>query len=266
MCFKQLPKNSGFSLLELSIVITVISLIIGGIIGGQVMIRNARLQSVMSDVDGYMKAAQTFRDKYNYLPGDFPTAQTFWGALAGCPIPAYSTIPKQATCNGDGNGHIGEHWVGGTSNIELFAAWQHLSNAGLVRATFSGMSTASSLFDARVGINVPASTIKQGGFMLMYVQPQDFTADPNYYDADYGHIIAFGKNSGTDITNKAVISAVEANVIDTKVDDGVPSTGKVLAGKNALMPGCTTSDTASSAAYESDPNKATCALFFITGL
>ena len=266
MCSKNTPDNAGFTLFEFAIVVTVISLIIGGILGGQAMIRNARLQAVMSDFDGYMQAAQTFRDKYNYLPGDLPTAQTFWGALAGCPIPAYSTVTRQATCNGDGNGHIGEHWLGGTSNIELFAAWQHLSNAGLIRGSFSGMSTAASLYDARIGINVPAATVEPGGFMLMYVQPQNFTADPDYYDADYGHIIAFGKNSGTDITNKAVITAEDAYLIDTKLDDTIPSTGKVLAGKSNLMSGCTTSDTASSARYNTANKGITCALFFITGL
>lgn len=258
-------KNAGFTLLEFAISVTVISLIIAGILTGQTMIKSARLQSVMADIDAFTKGAQTFRDKYNYLPGDFPNAQTFWGSLTGCPLVAYSTVPKQATCNGNGNGNIGDHWLG-TTNYELFTVWQHLSNAGLIKGTFSGMSTASSFFDGKPGINVPASVFEPGGYMLMYVQPQSFAADPDYFDADYGHMIAFGANPSNDITNRALITTDEAYLIDTKIDDGLPATGGVLTGKSGILPNCTTSDVAASSRYKIAYKDRACSLFFITGL
>ena len=259
-------KTSGFTLFEFSIVVTVISLIIGGILAGQAMIQNAKLQSVMADIDAFTKAAQTFRDKYNYLPGDLPTAETFWGSMTGCPTPAYSAIASQKTCNGDGNGHIGDHWVGLTHDYEMFTMWQQLSDSGLIKGTFSGMSTASSFYDGLPGINIPKSVYENGGYMLLFVQPQNFAADPNYFAADYGHMIAFGSNSANNLTQQALITPEEASIIDSKIDDGLPAEGKVLAGKSALMANCTTSDTASLSRYNIAYKGRACGLFFITGL
>jgi hypothetical protein len=264
----QLPamrREGGFTLFEFAITVMVISLITGGILSGQALINTARIKNAMADADSFIKGAQTFRDKYDYLPGDLPGAQSFWGSLTGCPLPAYSTVPRKETCNGDGNGHIADHWLA-AGRIELFAVWQHLSNAGLIRGTYSGTSTAAGAFDARVGINVPASGFQSGGYMLFYVQPQDFTADANYYDADYGHIVALGANPVNDLTIRPLLTPEDAREIDMKLDDGLPASGRVMAGKSALQPNCTTSDTASAAAYNTGFKGRACALFFLTGL
>ena len=69
--------DKGFSLVELSIVLVILGLLIGGILTGQSLIRAAELRSVTTQYQGYVTAVNTFRDKYFALPGDMPNAIDF---------------------------------------------------------------------------------------------------------------------------------------------------------------------------------------------
>ncbi len=80
----------GFTLIEISIVLVIIGLIVGGILVGRDLIRLAELRADISAVNKFDAAANTFRLKYNCIPGDCANATQF---LAG----AY---------NGNGNGAI----------------------------------------------------------------------------------------------------------------------------------------------------------------
>ncbi|MBY0354312.1 MAG: prepilin-type N-terminal cleavage/methylation domain-containing protein, partial [Rickettsiales bacterium] len=96
--------HSGFSLLELSVVLVIISLIAGGVVFGKNLVRQAAVRSVVTDALKYQSAVQLFRDTYNALPGDFSTATSLWGAAAAC-MPT-ADFSGTATCNGNGNGRL----------------------------------------------------------------------------------------------------------------------------------------------------------------
>jgi prepilin-type N-terminal cleavage/methylation domain-containing protein len=66
--------QSGFTLLELSIVLVIIGLIVGGVMVGQTLIRQAGMQSILKEKAQYFTAVQTFKMKYSGLPGDFVRA------------------------------------------------------------------------------------------------------------------------------------------------------------------------------------------------
>jgi prepilin-type N-terminal cleavage/methylation domain-containing protein len=66
-------KRSGFTLVELSIVLVIIGLLIGGVLKGKAMIENAKQKRVKSDVDGIVAAVYNYQDKYGFIPGDDPT-------------------------------------------------------------------------------------------------------------------------------------------------------------------------------------------------
>lgn len=68
----------GFSLVELSIVLVILGLLTGGILAGQSLIRAAELRSVSTEQSRWVTAANSFRDKYFALPGDFRDATKFW--------------------------------------------------------------------------------------------------------------------------------------------------------------------------------------------
>src|SRR5450432_727787 len=62
--------ESGFTLIELSIVLVIIGLIIGGVLVGQDLIKAAEIRGQITQIEKYNTAVNTFRGKYNCLPGD----------------------------------------------------------------------------------------------------------------------------------------------------------------------------------------------------
>jgi len=67
---KPINSQSGFTLVEIAIVLIIIGLLIGGIIKGQAMIKNAKVKRLVGDVDGMRAAVLTYQDKFGMLPGD----------------------------------------------------------------------------------------------------------------------------------------------------------------------------------------------------
>jgi prepilin-type N-terminal cleavage/methylation domain-containing protein len=77
----SLPRNHGFTLVELSIVLMIIGLLVSGILVGKDMIRAAELRSITSEKDQFQTAVNLFKNKYLGLPGDLSNATAFWGVM-----------------------------------------------------------------------------------------------------------------------------------------------------------------------------------------
>src|ERR1700733_6686144 len=92
--------NSGFTLIELSIVIVIIGLLVGGILLGKSLVRQAQISSAMSDEQKYVQAVGAFQQKYGALPGDFATATSYWTAAGTCPPTSGSPATTTTTCSG----------------------------------------------------------------------------------------------------------------------------------------------------------------------
>lgn len=118
-------KNSGFTLIELSILLAIMGIVTGGALLGQSLIRSSELKSVVSDVEQYKAAMQTFETKYKQLPGDMHDATYFWP----------SCVDNGANhCNGNSNGKISY----GVGNGEGLRFWQHLSLSEFVSKSYEG--------------------------------------------------------------------------------------------------------------------------------
>lgn len=63
-------KSSGFTLVELSIVLVIIGLLIGGILVGQSMIASATINAQVSQLQQFQVLVDQFKDRYKSLPGD----------------------------------------------------------------------------------------------------------------------------------------------------------------------------------------------------
>ncbi|MFZ4541428.1 MAG: type II secretion system protein [Rickettsiales bacterium] len=255
----------GFTLVELSIVIAVFGLIVGGVLVGKSMTRKAALRSVIVDFQTYKAAIRSFNEQYGYMPGDFPTATKIWGGqdgtttegtTAGC-LAYTSASPATgiATCNGNGDGIIN------TNQAETFRAWQHLANAGLIEGRFSGVPGAAGVSAVVVGTNVPKSRIASGGWSFFYLG--DY-GDASWYTQKWGYVITFGANGAAenDYANNPLLIAQEAANIDTKLDDGKPNSGIVETWRTAANPNCVV---AADNAYTLTSQTAACTMIFMLG-
>ncbi len=173
-CKQQL--NSGFTLVELSIVLVILGLLVGGVLGSQSLIRAAELRAIVSEFQRYQTAVQTFREKYSGLPGDLNNATAFWGYTggSGCTNSSGTAIALPGTCDGDGDGFItyGALSAGGTSG-EPFQGWRHMALAKIIAGSYTGMAgvtSGGSSWDSEYdfGVNAPKSKIEGAGWALSY--------------------------------------------------------------------------------------------------
>lgn len=116
-------QQSGFTLVEIAIVLVIIGLLLGGVLKGQELITQAKIKNVANDLNGLAAATYGYQDRYKAYPGDDLNAGTRW------------TSPSTAI--GDGNARVGSTSASiiectdtGTQENCLF--WQHLRLSGFI--------------------------------------------------------------------------------------------------------------------------------------
>lgn len=113
-------QQTGFTLIELAIVLVIIGLLLGGVLKGQELINSAKVKNMASDFRNIQVYIYGYQDKYRALPGDDRLANTH---LTGGTV---------ATTGGTvGNGIIEGQWNSGTVTDESALFWQHVRLAGL---------------------------------------------------------------------------------------------------------------------------------------
>ncbi len=206
----------GFTLIELSIVLVIISLIVGGVIGGKALINSSELQSIITDVNGFKTAINTYKLNYDTLPGDHRDAWSYFGGGVNTICGANADANASDGCNGDGNGRI-------DGKNEEVRAWQHLALADI----YHGVSPVAGLTGTYdLGENLPRSKRGQTGYVM-------------------GYSYVYMKRAGNDISyaaprdngntfDTAVLSVKDAISIDKKMDDGLADSGDVYGATGVL--------------------------------
>jgi len=111
-------QKSGFTLVELAIVLLVIGLMLSAVLKGQEMIENARVKNIVKDLLAVSTAYHAYLDRYKAIPGDDKLAASHVaGGIAG-----------------DGNGVISGTYTDANDpiNSESNAYWQHTRLAGFM--------------------------------------------------------------------------------------------------------------------------------------
>jgi prepilin-type N-terminal cleavage/methylation domain-containing protein len=123
-----MKRQSGFTLIEIAIVLVIIGLLLGGVLKGQELITSARVRNLIAQQDGVKAAYFGFLDRFRALPGDYPQATA---NITG------------ATGFGNGNGQIeaAATPASGSSVQEDIAVWEHLSRAGFINGAYTFAAT-----------------------------------------------------------------------------------------------------------------------------
>lgn len=185
-------RQSGFTLVEIAIVLVIIGLLLGGVLKGQELIEQSKIKRVVNDFNSIGAAFNTYQDRYKALPGDDPKAAGRWlTSVAGGPA-------------GFGNGDsiitatLAQVFVPAASEGGL--VWQHLRASGLVSGDMSSalLSTTpeQTPFNSSYGFGVSATAFALG------IAP----------------------------TFCASVPPKAAEQLDRQLDDGMPGTGKIRAG------------------------------------
>jgi prepilin-type N-terminal cleavage/methylation domain-containing protein len=113
-------KQTGFTLIELAIVLVIIGLLLGGVLRGQELINSARVKNITRDFQNVQVYIYGYQDRFRSVPGDDNNAVGHVGAAAN------------ATTGGPlGNGQIGGEWDSATITDESYLFWQQVRLAGL---------------------------------------------------------------------------------------------------------------------------------------
>ena len=118
---KLKSQQSGFTLIEIAIVLVIIGLLLGGVLKGQELINTARVRALNNSVDGVTAAWFSFQDRYRGFPGDYTQA------TINLPTP----IAGVTIADGDGDGIISD-------DDERGNVWSHLQAAGYITGSYSG--------------------------------------------------------------------------------------------------------------------------------
>jgi len=209
----------GFTLIELSIVLVVIGLVIGGILVGRDLIHTAELRSVITQLEKYDTAIMAFKNKYNCLPGDCPNAAEFGLSDAACPAAPSPCDPNgtiaDAGCNGDGNGRLDAAYCS-----EALEFWNHMARANLVVGAFDGKTLSAGSFTNRgpvFGISSPRTNLRGVGFAALYGSA--LAGTDTYYVVGISYPLPPSAAS--------VLRNSEGYYLDSKIDDGLPYGGRL---------------------------------------
>jgi prepilin-type N-terminal cleavage/methylation domain-containing protein len=229
-------SRQGFTLIELSIVLVIIGLLVGGVLAGQSLIAAAAVRAQISQIERYNTAAATFQGKYGGLPGDLNASLAAKFGL---------TTRAGIQGRGDGDGILegydydaSEACTYSTSTPcyitgEPILFWRDLSSANLIDSAFStatdsattnggwGQWCSSGCANYFISLIIPAAKIGTGNYVYAY------GSNAVNFFAVLG-IINIGTSPGTIYLAQPSLTVAQAYAIDKKTDDGLPLSGRVI--------------------------------------
>lgn len=188
--------QSGFTLVEIAIVLVIIGLLLGGVLKGTELIESAKVKRAVNEINGVTAAFYAYQDRYQRLPGDDGPVPTLvlrggsWSNVTqgGAPVNGALLVPLAQTFTA-----AGEHW----------AFWQHLKAAGFINGNPAAPAIdilPRNAFGGLLGI----TTAAVGG--------------PGAANQISGRLVCSSQVPGK-----------SAAAIDTQMDDGDGNTGRMRA-------------------------------------
>ena len=192
-------NSSGFTLIEIAIVLVIIGLLLGGVLKGQELINSARVKNLAGDFKNVPVFIYGYQDRFRAVPGDDMNAAA-----------RVSGVTATTPANAQGNGAINGAWDSMTPTDETILFWQHIRLAGL---------TAGSTATPTAGTIAAFVPQNSAGGRLGISSTSPITGlTGSYFDCSSG------------IDGRLVTQ------LDATLDDGVSDTGLVQARANNGTP------------------------------
>lgn len=227
-------RKSGFTLVEMSVVLVIIGLIAGGIMLGQKLIRTAEVNGLIAEIEQCKSAVKAFELKYESLPGDMLDAQDYWSQCIDFGV--------GTECNGDGDGAV-------ESGNESRRAFEHLSHAGMIPQTISS---------TLIGVSSSMEYYIEAPLFNSHIRLLDVDAAGFWPDGKFYPVTAYINMDDTAYPATDIIG------IDVKFDDGRPLDGKIRIFPEELDPvtGCV-DDNDDTAQWNYNGDSDFCHLYFL---
>ncbi len=188
---KLSTRHSGFTLVEIAIVLVIIGLLLGGVLKGQALVDSAKVKALQGEFQSVQTMYNAYVDKFKAVPGD--------DADVANHLPTGATV---STVNA-GNGLIDNvDWTGAatpvaTNKSSLF--WQHVRLAELATGAYTS-GQAKNAVGGYLGITSNSNTL---------------------------HPTTPTTTSGLHVICSSAIPGKLARQLDIAMDDGIPNTGSV---------------------------------------
>ena len=197
-----MKRSSGFTLIELSIVLVIIGLLLGGVLKGQELIASAKVKNMAGDFKSIQVMLYGYQDKFRALPGDDAgvVSHVSGGTLA------QTGTPGNAVIEGD--------WDSIDSKDESFLFWQHVRLAGLAAGS-ADLAAPEYLPRNADGGRLGVQSI--GAFRTAGITDASLT--------------------GLYVACSDGVAGKLAKQLDVTLDDGATASGAVRVIKQAGMPG-----------------------------
>jgi prepilin-type N-terminal cleavage/methylation domain-containing protein len=219
----RLTAPSGFTLIELSVVMVIIGLIMGGVMVGVAQIEQFKIRAQMSQFKQYETAYYQFKDVYGGIPGDLVSPTQFWPGIA-----------SPSSTSQRGNGTIDNQTAGnnGFSNTgkEGLHFYLQLGKSGLVGREFTGTFVKNdgvlmAKINESIGVGIGQTSEGASGTQLSAAERAITYAAAMYLNnidfSGAGQLINTGVNAG--------VTPEQVKNMDVKMDDGIARKGKLKA-------------------------------------
>ncbi len=218
-------QQSGFTLVEIAIVLVIIGLLLGGILKGQELINSAKVKNLANDFRVIPTYIYAYQDKFKALPGDDSSVTTHITCAAPC----------QA---GNGNGVINGNWNSLTATDESWQFWGHVRLANLAAGPTTW--TAAAVSDPYVPKNAVGGEIGISSATTAQIQISGMTG--TYQVCSAGILGKFAKQ------------------LDIQMDDGKTTTGSMRVVPDGSALGTAAADS-TAAGWDDAANYTVCMTF-----
>ena len=185
-------NQSGFTLIEIAIVLVIIGLLLGGVLKGQELINSAKVKNLATDFRNIPVYIYGYQDKFKALPGDD----------AGVFAHVGGTLASTSAGQTPGNGVIEGLWKPTAVTDETALFWQHIRLAGLAAGSTTPSIAAGNTYmpTNAVGGQIGITSAAQSPIVTL---------------------------KGTYIICSDGIAGKFAKQLDITLDDGNPATGSL---------------------------------------